>query len=306
MNKVCKFCGNSFSTSHARNNYCKPECGFNARMERSDAKYIGKRFGMLTVVRRYLDKRTKYVCLCDCGNETIVRPSALQRKDNGRTQSCGCHRKQVGKRMGAENGLGQQTFLEPGTRFGRLTVIRMDGVNKNGATMCLCKCDCGNEKRTQAHTLLTGRCKSCGCFHREVSAENLRRARFKHGLSNDRAYLSWLKRQRYKDEQQWTYQMEAALKNLQPACVVCGSVENLHVDHVFPFNRGGKMVPGNVVILCRTCNISKSDRLLTDLSKEVAERIGEAAYAFLQRWNEIRDTVVNGQSNAGDSILQWT
>jgi len=306
MKKICINCGKEFNQKKSKKGYCSHPCAMAAKEKATDAKYIGKKFGMLTVVRRYPDKDTKYVCLCDCGNETVVWPNALQRKDNGRVYSCGCHRKQVGKRMAAENGLGQQTFLEPGTRFGRLTVIHMDGVNKKGATMCLCKCDCGNEKRTMTNALTTGRCKSCGCLHREVSAEQLRRIRFKHGLSNDRAYLSWLKRQRYKDEQQWTYQMEAALKNLQPACVVCGSVENLHVDHVFPFNRGGKMVPGNVVILCRTCNISKSDRLLTDLSKEVAERIGEAAYAFLQRWNEIRDTVVNGQSNAGDSILQWT
>lgn len=294
MKKTCKFCGNEFFQKKEKKGYCSHSCAMTAKEKRTDEKYIGQRSGMLTIVRRYPDKQTKYVCQCDCGNETIVYPNSLSRKDSGRVISCGCHRKQVGKRMAIENGLGRQTILEPGTRFGRLTVIRMDGTAKDGATMCVCMCDCGKEKRTRTRTLTVGRCNSCGCLHRDVSAENLRRARFKHGLSNDRAYLSWLKRQRYKDEQQWTYQMEAALKNLQPSCVVCGSADNLHVDHVFPFNRGGKMVPGNVVILCRTCNISKSDRLLTDLAKDVAEKIGDAAYAFIQRWNEVRDIVVNG------------
>lgn len=58
----------------------------------------GKKFGMLTVVERLpnsKDKRTRWKCICDCGNETIARGESLK---NAHTRSCGClHRKSHGE-----------------------------------------------------------------------------------------------------------------------------------------------------------------------------------------------------------------
>ncbi len=51
--------------------------------------YVGKRFGMLTVIS-YVEKRDGqhiWRCRCDCGNETEVRQTYLQ---SGHTISCGC------------------------------------------------------------------------------------------------------------------------------------------------------------------------------------------------------------------------
>jgi len=41
-------------------------------------------------------------------------------------------------------------------------------------------------------------------------------------------------------------------------CVRCGSEEELTVDHVHPFSRGGLTVPRNLQLLCKSCNSSKS------------------------------------------------
>lgn len=41
-------------------------------------------------------------------------------------------------------------------------------------------------------------------------------------------------------------------------CARCGSEEELTVDHVRPFSRGGLTVPRNLQLLCRSCNASKS------------------------------------------------
>ena len=52
-------------------------------------KYIGRRFSMLTVIG-YAGKaggQHLWRCRCDCGKETVVRQTNLQR---GRTGSCGC------------------------------------------------------------------------------------------------------------------------------------------------------------------------------------------------------------------------
>lgn len=55
------------------------------------AEMIGKKFNKLLVLRdsglRGARNRIKYVCLCDCGNESIVFGSPLR---SGHTKSCGC------------------------------------------------------------------------------------------------------------------------------------------------------------------------------------------------------------------------
>ena len=50
----------------------------------------GKRFGLLTVLSRGVnkkDKKSTWLCLCDCGNYKVVRSSNLIA---GQTKSCGC------------------------------------------------------------------------------------------------------------------------------------------------------------------------------------------------------------------------
>lgn len=37
-----------------------------------------------------------------------------------------------------------------GEKFGRLTAIKTDGKDKNGRTLWLCKCDCGDSARAEA------------------------------------------------------------------------------------------------------------------------------------------------------------
>lgn len=55
----------------------------------------GQRFGRLSVVRLAgTDKRgeSRWECVCDCGNKSIVLSSHLR---SGRTQSCGCYMKEA-------------------------------------------------------------------------------------------------------------------------------------------------------------------------------------------------------------------
>jgi 5-methylcytosine-specific restriction protein A len=42
-----------------------------------------------------------------------------------------------------------------------------------------------------------------------------------------------------------------------PWCAVCGATDDLTGDHVVPLSRGGRAVPGNVRILCRTHNSAR-------------------------------------------------
>jgi HNH endonuclease len=45
-------------------------------------------------------------------------------------------------------------------------------------------------------------------------------------------------------------------------CVLCGSKENLHFDHVLPFSKGGtSLLPQNIQLLCARHNLEKRDRI---------------------------------------------
>lgn len=48
---------------------------------------IGQKFGKLTVISLNNISPRKYLCVCECGGQTIVDPGNLK---NGHTQSCGC------------------------------------------------------------------------------------------------------------------------------------------------------------------------------------------------------------------------
>lgn len=48
-------------------------------------------------------------------------------------------------------------------------------------------------------------------------------------------------------------------------CAYCGgNTGGIHMEHVIPISRGGRHAIGNVLPACRTCNLSKGAKLLTE------------------------------------------
>lgn len=74
-----------------------------------------------------------------------------------------------------------------GQRFGRLTVIKRVGSDKNHYALWECQCDCGNTTVTSSNHLLHNNTKSCGCFKRELSSNRFK----KHGEYKTRLYRIW-------------------------------------------------------------------------------------------------------------------
>lgn len=167
----------------------------------------GKKFGKLTVVESLYNYnnsgRTAYRCICECGNETIVKGESIYK-----TKTCGCYKydkaySSVGKKYGFLT-IDSVEFIDGKTiahctcdcggktsarldqiksgntrscgcaksrdltneRFGRLTVIREVESNIKQRKW-LCKCDCGTETIVTAHRLISGHTKSCGCLRSE-------------------------------------------------------------------------------------------------------------------------------------------
>lgn len=44
-------------------------------------------------------------------------------------------------------------------------------------------------------------------------------------------------------------------------CVYCNSSENLHLDHIIPFSKGGDTSVENLQLLCQKCNLEKSNKI---------------------------------------------
>ena len=65
-------------------------------MSKPTIDLTGKRFGRLVVIEKSestQDKKVRWLCQCDCGNQCIVRATCLLRKDF--TKSCGCIKREV-------------------------------------------------------------------------------------------------------------------------------------------------------------------------------------------------------------------
>lgn len=113
----------------------------------------GKRFGKL-VVREKLppreDKRTRWLCDCDCGNSCIAYSYALRKKNQ---TSCGCGKiKDI-----------------VGARFGHLVVLKrsnqyIDTAGRGKKYLWECRCDCGQTVYRLSEKLrddVNCSCKSC-------------------------------------------------------------------------------------------------------------------------------------------------
>lgn len=234
----------------------------------------GKRFGKLVVIEdsgsRSSAGSVMWVCRCDCGNMKTVRSSALT---FGETSSCGC-------------GMSRKIDLS-GQRFGRLLVVEDTGEKYNSmGVMWLCQCDCGNTTVVGNTSLVRGYTSSCGCLRRELATIQSTI----HGMSKTREYINAQNMKRIEMKRgldsEWTYDMSIRLSELFPQCVLCGSGEDLEIDHVRPLSRGFGLKPGNAVILCSRCNNSKHDRDLDKLPEDTRDILIFRANEFMEYWNE--------------------
>ncbi len=111
----------------------------------------GKIYNDLTVLNFAFKKdgQRYWHCKCKCGNEKDIPTVALTQE---KVKSCGCRRKYLD--------------IQPGDKFGRLTVqSRIENKRSlNGSYLYSCDCDCGTKNHIVAGPyLVNGRIKSCGC-----------------------------------------------------------------------------------------------------------------------------------------------
>lgn len=134
-------------------------------------KHIGDRFGRLVIIAKLpsVNKNGKlipmYRCKCDCENIIEVNGNTLGKSRN----SCGCLQDESRRKE-----------IDPGTRFGKLEVLKRTDEKKHKCYMYLCKCDCGEEKLVRSDMLRSGEVNSCGCLHDHLFKINVKKAYVKN------------------------------------------------------------------------------------------------------------------------------
>ena len=119
-----------------------------------DRKYIGRRFGYLTIVqtRGWKNRNRMALCACKCGGQKIVRISSLLQ---GWVVSCGCRR-----------GKNTELPLVTGAKYGHLTILnqvaRPSGQTKKEGYY-LVRCVCGSEHVRGRENIVTPKVPNCGC-----------------------------------------------------------------------------------------------------------------------------------------------
>lgn len=99
---------------------------------------------------------------------------------------------------------------------------------------------------------------------KEIESKHRKTEKFKEGARRRR-------KERYWNDPEY-HRMKAlanihgvepkVLKDLPKECALCGSTDNLTVDHMFPVCRGGKSNVENLQTLCGSCNSFKGSRLV--------------------------------------------
>ena len=167
----------------------------------------GQKFGKLTVIESISNYnntgKSAYKCICECGNETIVKSSSIYK-----TKSCGCSKydkaySNINKTYGSLtvkdiHFKDHATYADCVCQCGNKITVRLDQLKSGNTTSCgcnkspdltgkkfgrltvvrevesdtkqrkwLCKCECGNYTILTSHILKSGHTQSCGCIRSE-------------------------------------------------------------------------------------------------------------------------------------------
>ena len=130
-------------------------CGCVPKQNARRKDITGQTFGYLTAIRpteqRSAGGSVVWHCRCACGNEVDV---PLVQLTAGNNKSCGCRQY-------------RECRVEPGQRYGRLTVSEKLPERRGTMNLWRCVCDCGNEVTAGQTQLLDGSAQSCGCLRIE-------------------------------------------------------------------------------------------------------------------------------------------
>lgn len=228
-------------------------------MARAVKSLVGNKYGRLTVIEHSHHvvakngKGTKHYwkCLCECGNEKIVRSDSLT---GGAIQSCGC----LQKEKASKSNIGVRNDIT-GKRFGRLVAIKPLKRSQRGY-IWLCDCDCGKPFEVLSASLTSGKTTSCGCYSRELSTQRIIEVTKRNVGENHYLYNPNLtdKEREDKRDTKENYQWRNSIyKRDNYKCVKCGeNTHDLRAHHIenYKDNPDKRYNIDNGITLCHKCH----------------------------------------------------
>lgn len=161
--------------------------------------------------------------------------------------------------------MGKHQKVNLGDRFGKLVVVKYNGVRKKPSGLSvglyLCKCDCGNYTVVKTNNLTSGWTKSCGCLvgHKTLPA--------------DQAAINKIIRSYKKGAKErgidWKLKDSYAKELIAKECFYCGAKFSNEWDG-YKYNGIDRVdnekgyEENNVVPCCKICNVAKHDLSLRD------------------------------------------
>lgn len=157
--------------------------------------------------------------------------------------------------------------IEPGSTFGRLTVVGISHQDKRWRRHYSVRCSCGVEKTVQGALLRSGNTKSCGCLARE----NKRLRVLGHGVASANQVYAGYRHKAGSAGIVFSLTKSEFRTLVSLPCFYCGATatnvhRSPHGSGDFAYNGLDRIDPrrgyalGNVVPSCRSCNFAKSDR----------------------------------------------
>lgn len=177
---------------------------------------------------------------CDrCGKEFISTKYQLERNGHQYCQACALYLKQT-------------KYLNPGDKYGRLTVIGPG--SRPGYS--LCRCRCGNEKEIVNWSLKRGVSKSCGCLQKELAAEKFRKLAERNRGENNHNWKGGITDEKHKLSSSSEFLKIKSYNRTLFRCIHCDSAEKIVVHHIIAYSKDPSkfLDPNNIVPMCEKCH----------------------------------------------------
>ena len=203
-----------------------------------------------------------------------------------------------------------------GNKYGKLTVVKLLPSIKYGTTKkrrWMSICECGNETESDTGQLTSGKKVSCGCYAKEVSAENGRKSR--DSVRKQEASLNVI-RNSYKHNAKkrglnWCLTDDEVNKLFSENCFYCGLAPSNNYKTTY-FNKKYSGIDridnnigytlGNTVPCCKVCNHAKH----TMPQDDFIAWIKKASDHLTRIKSEIQQSVkVNGDGVAVDRSMRY-
>jgi len=250
--------------------------------EKTKNKYIGRKYGNLTVIDVLKDDDVIYFGFkCHCGGTGI---SSKRNFDKGCVKSCGCIKERISKRAAIKTlittlikikikqnppphplkGTHQYCKIKhnyDGVKIKGATIISHAGVrlNSNGRIvnhLFYAKCNCGRDTvvtLTQIKNEII-RCSICSYRHKIINVINTAK---KRNLKNVNKQKN--NRRKYeKDRRHKPFQRDVIAK-YHNSCCICGRSDKrryMNIHHLKPFSKYPeyRFMPCNAVLMCKKCH----------------------------------------------------